>query len=67
MSGEHKPDLRGGNKALEYLVSHYQPMDAKLRGLIDSLPRFAHDLYSDAQYAASLCRLAVAQLDLWTE
>jgi hypothetical protein len=53
MSSEHNPTLRAGNKALDYLVAHYQPMDRKLRGLTDSLPRFADDLYRDAQYAAT--------------
>ncbi len=52
MSSEYKPTLRAGNKALDYLFAHYLPMDGKLRNLTDSLPRFADDLYRDAQYAA---------------
>src|SRR5262245_27796175 len=43
--------LRTGNKALSYLVSHY-PRDAKLQIVIDSLPKFADELYGDARKAA---------------
>jgi hypothetical protein len=39
MTGHRIPELRQGNKALDYLVACYQPMDAKLQTLIDSLPK----------------------------
>lgn len=52
MSDHHIPKLRQGNKALDYLVTRYQPMDGKLRTLIDLFPKFGDGLYLDAQAAA---------------
>jgi len=52
MTTEHTPELRRGNKALDYLLEHYQPMDPKLRYLTDSLPKVADSLYCDARGAA---------------
>jgi hypothetical protein len=52
MSSQQNPELRRGNKALDYLLTHYQPMDAKLRTLTDSLPRLADGLYGYARKTA---------------
>jgi len=52
MSDKHNSGLRAGNRALSYLVSHYSPMNAKLEAFTDSLPKFADQLYRDAQDAA---------------
>jgi hypothetical protein len=45
--------LRPGNRALDYLFAHYQPMDDKLKKLINDLPRIADGLYSYAQESAT--------------
>jgi hypothetical protein len=44
--------LRPGNRALAYLFAHHQPMDDKLKKLINDLPRIADGLYSYAQESA---------------
>jgi len=51
MSEHQDSGLRAGNRALTYLVSHY-PQEAKLQTLIDSLPKFAGELYGEAREAA---------------
>ena len=44
--------LRPSNRALDFLISHNQPMDDKLKKLIDDLPRITDGLYSYAQESA---------------
>jgi hypothetical protein len=51
MNAHQASGLRAGNRALNYLVSHY-PRGAKLQTVIDSLPKFADELYGDAREAA---------------
>lgn len=52
MSAHHDSRLRAGNRALSYLISHYPTPDAKLKTIIDSLPKFAGELYDLAQGSA---------------
>src|SRR2546428_10433708 len=49
MSTEQQPNFRPGNKALDYLISHFQPLTAKAKAVTDGLPRIAGGLYGDAQ------------------
>ena len=43
---------RSGNRALEYLFDHYQPLDAKLTHLVNTLPAIGNQLYGYAQKQA---------------
>jgi hypothetical protein len=52
MVAQQDSRLRAGNGALSYLVSHYPAPDARLQTVIDSLPKFADELYRDAKEAA---------------
>jgi hypothetical protein len=54
MNSHHNRELRRGNKALDNLLTHYQPMDDKLRTLTDSLARLADGLYGYARKTARL-------------
>jgi hypothetical protein len=48
MNATHDSELRAGNRALNYLVAHYSPMDAKLQSLTVLLPKFSSVLYHNA-------------------
>jgi hypothetical protein len=52
VSAQHNSELRAGNRAISYLLSHYSPMDANLQALSDSLPNLSARLYHDAHEAA---------------
>jgi hypothetical protein len=52
VSTQQNSELRAGNRALSYLVSHYSPMDAKLQAFTDSFRKFSDELYRDAHKAA---------------
>lgn len=48
--------IRSGNRALEYLVSHHRPLDAKIGPLVDALPVLGNELYGHAQKAGQVLR-----------
>ncbi len=63
MNARHESGLRAGNRALDFLVSRYSPMDPKLHALTNSLSKFADGLYRDAEDAArTLLQNATASL-----
>jgi hypothetical protein len=51
MASHQNLQLRPGSAALSHLVAHYSP-DAKLQKVIDSLPSFGVELYSEVQQEA---------------
>ena len=46
--------IRPGNRAFEYLLNHYQPLDAKITPLVNVLPVLGDELYGYAQTGAEL-------------
>ncbi len=46
--------IRPGNRAFEYLLNHYQPLDAKITPLVNVLPDLGDELYGYAQTGAEL-------------
>ena len=49
MSARHISRLRTRNRALDYFIFRYSPIDPNLQAFINSLPKFADDLYCSAE------------------
>ena len=56
--------IRPGNRAFEYLLNHYQPLDAKITPLVNVLPVLGDELYGYAQTGAEVLPRTV-RTNLW--
>jgi hypothetical protein len=55
-----KRRVRAGNEALDDLLANYQPMNAEVKFLVDSLPEFAERLFELARGAAKNLHASLA-------
>ncbi len=55
-----KVHVRDGNEALDDLLANYQPMNAEVKFLVDSLPEFAEQLFELARGAAKNLHASLA-------
>jgi hypothetical protein len=46
--------IRAKNRALDYLIANYQPLNSKAKKLVDLIPKLSSELHSEAQQASTL-------------